>query len=164
MDVGLDGTLWLGTATGLRGYHPGGHVEDFTTANSPLANDDIRSVRVDPATGAVWLATGGGLSRYDPGYVEPQPVIEQLSFSVYPNPARLTTFGLPIRLSGNGSAYEGAIFDLNGRRVQKFVIPANGRVVWDCRNERGELVRPGIYFVRAESGGRSSVERLVLLH
>jgi ligand-binding sensor domain-containing protein len=164
MDVGRDGTLWLGTSSGARAYHPGGRVDDFTTANSPLANDDVHSIRVDRVTGAVWMATGGGISRFDPYYVPPEPERSELSFAVYPNPARVTAVGLPIRLSGNASSYHGVIYDLNGRRVRTFSASANGRVVWDCRDEHGDIVRPGIYFVRAESGGLSGVERIVLLH
>jgi hypothetical protein len=164
MDVGRDGTLWFGHSGGVRAYRRDGSVDDYTTANSPLANNDVHAIRVDGQTGAVWMATAGGISKLDPFYVPPSTAQGSLSFSVYPNPARVTAVGLPIRLSGNASSYHGLIFDLNGRRIRKFSASANGRVVWDCRDEHGNIVGPGIYFVRAESGGQSGVERIVLLH
>jgi ligand-binding sensor domain-containing protein len=57
LDVGPDGSVWLGTAVGLRVYHPGGAVQDFNTGNSPLANNSVRAVFVDPKTGVVWIGT-----------------------------------------------------------------------------------------------------------
>lgn len=163
MDVGRDGTLWLATSSGVRAYHPGNTVTDYTTANSPLADDEVRTIRVDRRTGAVWIATAGGVSRFDPGYVPPASVLASLTTSVYPNPARLSAIGVSIRLAGNGTTYQGTVYDLGGRVVHRFESHANGRVVWDGHDDRGHLVGPGIYFVRAESGGRSAVTRLVLL-
>jgi ligand-binding sensor domain-containing protein len=166
MDVARDGTVWLGTTNGVRVYHPsGGRVSftDYTSANSPLADNDVRSIRVDRTTGYVWIATGRGLSRFDPGYVPATVRLPSLSISVYPNPARLSAIGVPVRLSGNGEEYVGAIYDLAGRRLSRFAVLGNGRVVWNGRNADNELARPGIYFLRAESGGRSAVVRLVLV-
>lgn len=162
MDVGIDGTLWLGTATGVRAYHPGGAADDFTTANSPLVNNDVHTIRVERSTGVVWMATGGGISRFDPYFVPAGSSEGGLSFHVYPNPARLSAV-LRIQLTGSGSSYDGAVYDLNGRRVRRFRSPVNGGVVWDGRDENGTLVRPGIYFVRAQSSGREAVQRIVLL-
>jgi hypothetical protein len=147
----------------VRAFHPGGRSEDFTAANSPLCDDDVRTIRVEPATGAVWIATGSGLNRYDPGFVPRPTTLSSLSVSVFPNPGRLTALGAPIRLSGNGTSYQGAIYDLGGRLVHTFTSPSNGRVVWDGRDRDGDPVGPGIYFVRVEAGGRSGVVRLVLL-
>ena len=163
VDVGRDGTLWLGTANGLRAYRPSRDKEDYTTANSPLADDDVRSVRVDPLTGYVWVATAGGLSRFDPGFVAAAQQLPSLTMSVYPNPARLSALGVPIRIKGNGTTYDGTVYDLNGRSVSRFSVRGNGRAVWDGRDPHGDLVQPGIYFLRAESGGRSAVVRVVLL-
>jgi hypothetical protein len=164
MDVGRDGTLWLGTSDGVIAYHPGrNRPETFTTTNSPLADNDVRSLRVDRRTGYVWIATGAGLSRYDPGYVAASARLPSLSLQAYPNPSRLTALGVTLKLGGNGTAYAGAIYDLLGRRVSRFSVLGNGRMVWNGRDERDELVTPGIYFLRAESGGRSAVVRVVLL-
>ncbi|MBI1798694.1 MAG: hypothetical protein HYR73_03295, partial [Candidatus Eisenbacteria bacterium] len=88
MDVAADGTVWLGTANGVRVYHPGGATEDLTAANTPLANDEVRSVFIDRATGVVWIATASGLNRFDPGYVAPPPPpLPSLTVRLYPDPA-----------------------------------------------------------------------------
>jgi ligand-binding sensor domain-containing protein len=163
MDVAGDGTLWLGTANGIRVFPPGGGSVDYTSANSPLADDDVRTIRIDRSTGVVWIATAGGLSRFDPGFVASAAQLPSLSIAAYPNPARLTALGIGIHLTGNGQRYEGAIYDLDGRRVIGYSVLGNGRVVWNGRDAHNQVVRPGIYFLRAESGGRSSVVRIVML-
>jgi hypothetical protein len=83
---------------------------------------------------------------------------------VYPNPATTTALGLLLRLTGDAEGYQGEIFDLSGRRLRRFSAAANGLAIWDGRDDDGRLVRPGLYFVRAEAGGRSAVARVVVLH
>lgn len=163
--VAIDGTAWVGSTNGARAYHPGGLTEDFTVSNSPLANDEIRSIAIDNATGAVWIATAGGLNRYDPGYqAPPPPALEKLAIKVYPNPAMLANgIGISLRVSGNGSAYRGQVYDLNGRMLRQLSAGSNGQILWDGRGSDGQLVRPGLYFVRVEAGGRSGVARVTLL-
>lgn len=162
--IALDGTVWLGTSNGIRLYRPTGGIEDYTIANSPLADDDVRSIVVDPATGVVWIGTAGGISRFDPNYVPPPPApLPALEVAIYPNPARLTNLGPPLRLSGNASEYQGRVYDLTGRLLRVFSVRANDTRFWDGRDAGGELVLPGVYFVRVEAGGRSAVLRVALL-
>jgi hypothetical protein len=165
VDVAADGTVWVGTVNGVRAYRPNGTFQDFNTANSPLADDDVRTVRNDHLTGVVWIATGGGLNRFDPGYVPPPPPrLESLDLSVYPNPARLTGLGVQLKLSGNASGYRGGIYDLGGRLIRNFKARVNGTVIWDGRDANGDLAAPGIYFVRVEAGGATGTVRVAVVH
>lgn len=164
LDIAPDGSAWVGTSAGVRHYRVGGGFEDFTTANSPLAHDDVRAVAVDPATGVVWIATAAGLNAYDPAYVPPPaPELPRLDAKVYPNPAMLTALGVTLRVAGNGESYRGTVHDLSGRIVRSFRGVANGAAVWDGRDGDGALVRPGVYFVRLEAGGRTHTARVALL-
>jgi ligand-binding sensor domain-containing protein len=165
MDIAADGTLWLGTANGVRIYHPGGATEDLTVDNSPLADDDVRSVRIDHATGAVWIATARGLNRYDPGYVPPPPPqLASLTVKLYPNPAPIANLlGTPIHISGNATSYSGKVYSIEGRLVRHLPSAGNGTLLWDGRDDHGVQVRPGLYFVRVEAGGRSATTRVTLL-
>jgi len=121
-------------------------------------------VRVDPATGMLWVATDGGAGRFDPHYVPPAPPsAEHLRVRVYPNPAQLFSgIGVELRLDGNVSALSGTVYDLSGRRVRRFES-ANGRIFWDGRDREGNLVNPGIYFVRIQAQGREATARVALI-
>lgn len=164
LEVGPDGSVWLGTASGVRVYHPGGRIEDFKTSNSPLASDAVRAIVVDPRTGVAWIGTSAGLNRYDPNFV-PGPVgtAPSLSVTIYPNPQTLTAIGTPLRLSGGGDVYEGAVYDLNGRVVSRFSNVRDGQVFWSGIDDQGSVVKPGVYFVRVTSRGRSATSRVALV-
>ncbi len=164
LTVGRDGSVWVATSAGLRVFHPGGAIDSFTTINSPLPDDEVRALAVDPSSGALWLTTAGGLARFDPFYEPPPaPPRPALHARVYPNPALLTGLGIALRIVGDAESYAGEIYDLGGRRVKRFHGAANAGVVWDGRDEDGRLVPPGIYFLRAEVEGRTAVARVVLL-
>ncbi|NOT35179.1 MAG: hypothetical protein HOP12_13615 [Candidatus Eisenbacteria bacterium] len=162
--VGLDGTVWVATGAGLRSFRPDGTARSYTVANSPLGSDLVRSVALDPITGALWITSVGALNRFDPNFIPPAPPsIDRLSVRVWPNPARVTAIGTTLRLGGDGSSYTGAIYDLNGRELRRFSTSANGQVVWDGRDADGRAVMPGVYFLRVLAGGREAVARIVLL-
>jgi len=165
LDVAADGTVWLGTTNGVRAYHPGGTTEDFTTANSPLANDEVRTVRIDPVTGAIWFATATGLNRYDPNYrPPPAPPLPYLQARVYPNPVPIANLiGTSLHIIGNAPSYGGRVYSVEGRLVRRLPGAANGKLLWDGRDENGSLVKPGLYFVRIDAGGRQMTARVTLL-
>jgi ligand-binding sensor domain-containing protein len=161
--VAADGTVYCGTTLGMRVYRPNRSFTDYTRANSPLAEDDVRAISIEPGTGYVWIATAGGLHRFDPGYVDPgQAALPSLSVRVWPNPAVLTGIGASLRLSGDATSYRGEIYDLNGRRMRRFASD-DGAVFWDGRDDDGRLVRPGVYFVLARAGGREAVARVAVI-
>ena len=163
LDVGPDGTVWVGTDGGLHAYGQGGSVVEYNALNSPLAGDEVRAVAVDRQTGVVWIGTAVGLSRFDPGYVAPPPPpLPSLEVRVWPNPALQSGAGLFLRLAGNTTAYHGAVYDAAGRRLHRFDVQ-NGQVFWDGRDDSGGLVHPGVYFVRVEAGGRARTLRVALL-
>ena len=163
LDVGPDGTAWVGTDAGVRAYGRGGVVVEYTVLNSPLAGDEVRAVRVDPVSGVVWIGTATGLSRFDPAYVPPAPPeLSTLEVRAYPNPVWLTGAGLTLRLAGNATAYHGAVYDASGRKLHGF-DGQNGQVFWDGRDASGRFVHPGVYFVRVEASGHARTLRVALL-
>ncbi len=74
---------------------------------------------------------------------------------------------LVYRLSERG-AVDLAVYDVGGRRVRTLLggemAPAGvHRIPWDGRDDSGQAVASGLYFLRIESGGRHANERLVLI-
>jgi flagellar hook assembly protein FlgD len=59
------------------------------------------------------------------------------------------------------------VHDVAGRLVRTlqngWMTAGEHSVAWDSKNDRGGLVRPGLYFVRLEHAGRSVGEKVVLL-
>ena len=174
LDVGPDGSVWVGTDAGVRLFPaPATPLDfvDFNTTTSPLVSNAVRAVRVDQRTGVVWIGTTQGLSRYDRNYVPPPAAPPTLGVKVFPNPAMITAGGVPLRLgkrldSDPGGIYRGAVYDVNGRRMRSFQVDLEGpsaQVFWDGRDGSGNLVRAGIYFVRVEAGGRACTVRVALV-
>ena len=162
--VAPDGTVYVGSVDGVRVFAPGKLPVDYQVSNSPIANNEVRAISVDPVSGVVWIGTAAGVNRFDPKYTTPAPPrIAALHLKLYPNPVNQTGIGFELRLSGNTTAYRGEIVDLNGRTLRRFIADANGRVIWDGYDSNGEHAPPGIYFVHAHGGGREGTARVVVL-
>lgn len=163
--IGVDGTVYVGTTAGLRARRLDGSIADYDAGNSPIAGNAVQAVRVEPGTGVLWIGTTSGLSRFDPGYrPPPAPPLPSLDFKLYPNPVRTTALGISLRIEGTASTYRGVVLDLSGREVHRFGGTGNGGVIWDGRHQGGSRVRPGIYFIRVEAGGKSAIRRIAVVH
>jgi sugar lactone lactonase YvrE len=165
-----DGSLWIATSGGVVAIHPGAGgtgytTEAFTTANSPLVADAVRSLAFD-SRGRLWIATTDGLQVYDPGYQpQPPPPLPSLTIKIYPNPVYQTAVGVNLRLeTTQGVSVQGKIFDISGRRVRSFQTVGSSQLFWNGRDEKGNLVKPGVYFVRATAGDQEAFARIVLIH
>ena len=60
-----------------------------------------------------------------------------------------------------------AVYDAAGRRVRVLAeaeLPAGTHAIaWDGRDQRGQLVPAGVYFIRAAAGGERSERRLLVV-
>jgi ligand-binding sensor domain-containing protein len=158
-----DGSVFVGTTGGVRWHQRGKSPIDFTPDNSPIANIEVRAVWVE-ASGAVWIGTPTGINRFDPHYSPPpEPRLPSLHVTVYPNPAWRTAGGFALRLKGQATAYEGEIFDINGRLVHRFVAGGNNQVIWDGHDLDRRGVGAGVYFLRVRGGGAETTTRLVVI-
>jgi hypothetical protein len=128
---------------------------------SPGAEDDLGGVLFSHQGSygvyfnAAWLGTGA--VEDSNGRVAP-------ALLVRPNPARgRVQFSVPVSSSGAGRA---SIYDASGRMVRTFDItksrgPAARFVTWDGRDERGNAVTAGAYFIRL-STARGNLQTKVL--
>jgi hypothetical protein len=87
----------------------------------------------------------------------------------YPNPFNPTTT-ISFDVSGNSHVKQHtilSIYDLRGRHVKLLINSelesGNHRVVWDGRNDRGEIVSSGIYFYTIKSGEHVDTRKMTVV-
>lgn len=93
--------------------------------------------------------------------IQPRPIIH----SNYPNPFNpSTTIVLSIPQNGRANL---SIYNIRGQRVKTLL---NGdlekgqhRVVWNGRDENNRSVASGVYFIRLEAAGKTSIRKAMLL-
>lgn len=106
-------------------------------------------------------------------YVETEeirvPVAHARLYQNHPNPFNPSTT-IPFTVpgpEGGRSAVTLAIYDVRGSRIRTLVEGSfpTGRhsVQWDGRNQRGEQVSSGMYFVQLRAGGTKAMRKMVLL-
>src|SRR5262249_22737063 len=100
----------------------------------------------------------------DPNYAPPAPPkLRSLHATLYPNPAWITGVGFELRVKGQATSYDGEVYDLSGRLLQRFHAGSNGAVMWNGFDSEGSRGGPGIYFVRVRGGGAETTSRVVVL-
>jgi len=77
---------WVGTKTGVFLMSPDGFtvLEQYDSKNSPIPNNDIKSITIDQQNGTVYIGTDFGLSSLTTDAASPQESMNDLF--VYPNP------------------------------------------------------------------------------
>jgi hypothetical protein len=107
-----------------------------------------------------WIAYAGGdlLMRLEidgrTGIAEAGPSGTHRGIFAGPNPARGT-----ISLAGETAEFR--VFDVNGRLVRRLAAE-QGRAAWDGRDETGNRVKAGAYFVRARIDASSRCVKVLL--
>lgn len=148
--IAIDGgnRKWFGTDNGV--YVVSAALDridhHFRSQNSPLPDNSITDIAIDPSSGEVFIATDQGLMSYRGEATEADPGAFA-SLAVYPN---------PVPPSYNGSVgiknlAENAlvrITTLSGRLIYENRA-TGGQMVWDRRDQDGQLVASGIYLVFA---------------
>ena len=100
----------------------------------------------------------------NPGLVGVDPSSADLSFSVFPNPARTVKLSFTLAQAGDVDL---GVYDLFGRHVASV---ARGRFEagsyqksWNGLNDAGKPVRSGMYFYRLNAGNETRSARSVLI-
>ena len=156
---------WVGTASGglyLISANGLEEVEHFTTSNSPLFSDKIIAVAVQPQTGHVFIGTAYGIQSYRGTATEAPTYIDKSQVHAFPNPVRPEYDG-PIAIKGLPENALVHISSASGDVV--FSATADGgQVVWQGKNNSGQKVGSGVYFVFAsDETGRMRVVTKILM-
>ncbi len=140
---------WIGTTQGVFVLSSDGIqlLHQYDSKNSPLPNDDIKSISFDAKNGIAYIGTDYGLAALQTSSVQPLQSFSEVF--VYPNPFVLGdgTTSLTIDgLIGNSSI---KIFTISGKLISDFESPGGKIAFWDGKDLNGSLVPTGIYVILA---------------
>jgi len=117
----------------------------FTEENSPLFNNRVGAIAVDPESGQVYMATESGLQGFRAEATQGSSFANKSAVRVFPNPVRPNYEG-QIAISGLVEDVNVKITDARGRLVfeQKAY---GGQAVWNGYDYQGQKASPGVYLV-----------------
>ena len=150
---------WIGTSAGVTVLMADNfNLMHFTTDNSPIVSNSIVDFAFDPETGDVFIATTNGLSVVRTPFTAPQADFSLLKG--YPNPLILNSDGGEFIIKNLMERSGVTIFNEMGRLIRSYApgtIPGS-QVIWDGRDQNGEIVPSGIYIYVAytEDGAKAA--------
>lgn len=147
--IAVDGgnRKWIGTENSgvfLVNEDASETIYNFTTDNSPLLSNTIKSIAIDHISGKVYIGTDKGIISYMGEATEGSESYSDVY--AYPNPVRPDYSKVTITgLMENSNV---KITDLNGNLIYQGKS-LGGQLTWDCRNRSGRRVASGVYLVLA---------------
>jgi hypothetical protein len=159
--IAVDGAnqKWVATQNGVWLINPTGEkiLLHFSTDNSPLPDNAVNKIAINPTTGEVFFATRLGLVSYRANATEGTPGMQKDSVLVFPNPVPSQYSGT-IAIRGLVQNARVKITDISGRLVFE-TRAQGGQAVWNGQDYTGHRPQSGIYLVFATDD--ASVEHLV---
>jgi len=156
---------WIGTQTsGVYLVSEDGleTINHFTTDDSPLIDNTILSLAIQPSTGRLFVGTSKGLMSYQS---DAAPASDDYSnVYAYPNPVRPDFEGV-ITIRGLMDESEVYIVDNVGNLVCK-TRSNGGLAVWDGRTADGHRAASGVYlvFLNESNTNQHAVAKILLMH
>ena len=115
----------------------------FTTENSPIISNSVKSIAIDDQTGEIYFGTALGIVSYKSSVINGTENYSELK--VFPNPVRRNYDG-PIAISGLMNNSTVKITDISGGLVNEFKSEG-GQIIWQGTNMKGEKISSGVYLI-----------------
>ncbi len=153
---------WIGTNNGAWLISKDGAevIQHFTTENSPLTNNTVLSIGVEPTDGDVFFFTENEIISYKGDATE--SAATQHKIKIYPNPVAPNYNGsILIKNLVNNALVK--ITDLNGQLMMQ-TRALGGQAIWNGRDQYQHKVASGIYliFVRDDAGNEKAVGKIMI--
>lgn len=162
-DIAVDALnyKWIATTGGVFVLNEDGTevLATITMANSPLLDDNVRSVAIDDGTGTVFFGTGAGLSTARTQSIRPE---ESYNLTFAPQPYRPSHDGA-LTIDGLAADSDVRIMTIDGALVA--AVQTRGRqALWDGHDIQGRAVPPGVYVVHVVSAAskESAVGKIIV--
>ncbi len=166
LTLAVDGAnrKWAGTRNGAWLISPDGSriLQHLHTGNSPLPDNVVHRIAIDPVTGEVFFGTGGGLVSWRGEATEGSDT-QTDSVLVFPNPVP-SGYNGAIAIRGLVRDAYVKITDVTGKLVFQ-TRAQGGQAVWNGRDYTGFRPQSGIYLVLASdaTGKEKIVTKLVFI-
>ncbi|MBN8680781.1 MAG: hypothetical protein J0M29_21330 [Chitinophagales bacterium] len=168
--IAIDGAnqKWFGTTNGVFVQSPDAltQIARYTNTNSPLFDNAITDIAVNPVTGEAWIGTEKGLVSLRTGATEGGKINRPGAYA-YPNPVQPGYDG-PIAIYGLARDANIKVTDTAGHLVYEGKA-LGGQAVWNGKDYLGRRVASGVYMIYATSQASfdepdAIVTKLVFLH
>jgi hypothetical protein len=136
---------WIGTRTGLWLFSADGGalIHYFNVDNSPLPDNEILDIAIEPVSGEVFVATAQGIVSYRGTATTGIATYGQVK--VFPNPVRPDFTGL-VGISGLVEGANVKITDVSGRLFYE-TRAQGGTASWNLRDYNNVKAQTGIYLI-----------------
>ena len=153
---------WIGTNNGAWLISKDGTevLQHFTTENSPLPDNNVLSIGIEPTDGDVFFFTKNEIVSYKGEATESKAT--QSAIKIYPNPIAPGYSG-PILIKNLVNNALVKITDLNGQLMMQ-TRSLGGQAIWNGRDQYQRKVASGIYliFVRDDMGNEKAVGKIMI--
>lgn len=152
----MNNGIYLVSADGLEMIH------HFTTENSILPSNNIKSIAINNKSGEVFIGTANGIVSYMSDATAPEATLQESSVHAYPNPVKASYSG-NISIVGLTYDCELKIVDAAGYLITEGTS-TGGQFTWNGRNAKGEKVASGVYYVLMydENGDESLATKILI--
>lgn len=145
--IAVDGgnRKWIGTQTGLYHVAPDGSqlLGNFTADNSPLPNNAVQALAIEPVSGRVFIQTNVGILSYRGPATEPAETLSKLT--IFPNPVR-PDFSGTVGINGLTDNATVKVLDAGGQLVYE-TRSQGGTASWNLRDYRNRPAQTGVYLI-----------------
>ena len=162
--ISIDGgnRKWIGTNNGAWLISKDGTevLQHFTTENSPLPDNTVLSIGIEPTDGDVFFFTKNEIISFKGEATE--GVKSQSTIKIYPNPIAPSYNG-PIIIKNLVNNALVKITDINGQLMMQ-TRAVGGQAIWNGRDQYQHKVASGIYlvFVRDDMGSEKAVGKIMI--
>jgi hypothetical protein len=139
-------------------------IQHFTTDNSPLLSNFVKSIAINHTTGEVFFGTDNGLCSYVSDATETNTEMTSDNVWAYPNPVEPSYTG-PITITGLSLNADVKILSSNGALVNEG-HSNGGTYVWDGYDKKGRRAASGIYMVvtATSKGEKGTVCKIAIVN
>lgn len=150
---------WVGTDAGLFLVSSDGTelIAFYDATNSPLLSNEIPVMGSDQKNGKIFIGQTGGLISFSTR--APSPNVDYSALYAYPSPYYPGKGGL-LTIDGLIKDSDITILDVSGNKVKFFSSPGGRVANWDGKDEAGNTVATGVYFIVASDKEGNTVAKI----